>query len=181
MKIILPLLLLALAAPAFAQAQGAGPEATVGCGSPKVDWDVTTDNNSHTTAAPDATKAHVYFIQDDTNYIPHPRPSTRFGIDGQWVGATHSNSYFFVSVDPGDHQVCIEWQGMVGAGGLRKQSYLEFTAVAGADYYFDADDIYSGGQHSSAQPMVVFTPMDRDQAMALMSRYAYATSTPKTK
>jgi uncharacterized protein DUF2846 len=191
MKLFFAIVILAIAAPAIAHAQAtippptgpqasaAGPQATDGCGSPKVDWDVTTDEKNHPTAAPEATKAHLYFIQDDSQYVPHPRPTTRFGVDGQWAGATHSDSYFFASVDPGEHRVCIRWQGAVGAGGERKETSLDFTAEAGSDYYFTAHDIFAGPPNSNAPPFVMFRQIDSDEALAMMSRFAFATSTPK--
>jgi hypothetical protein len=194
MKTFLAVIILAVATPAIARAQvsippangpqaaPAGPQATIGCGPSNVNWDVTTDEKNHPTAAPEPTKAHLYLIQDDTEYVPHPRPSVRFGIDGQWVGATHSNSYFFVAVDPGEHLVCINWQGMVGAGGQHRESVLHLTAEAGTDYYFTAHDVYHGGgpgPYTGPPPFVVFTQINSDQAMMMMSRYAYATSTPK--
>ena len=33
-----------------------------------------------------------------------------FGIDGAWTGASHGNSYFSVSVDPGVRHVCVATQ-----------------------------------------------------------------------
>jgi Protein of unknown function (DUF2846) len=195
MKTLLAIVLFAIATPLIAQAQvtippagpqaePTGPQASAGCGSLKEDWDVTTNDKNHPTAVAEPTRAHVYFIQDDAEFIPHPRPSTRFGIDGQWVGATHSNSYFFVSIDPGEHSVCMAWQGSVGAGAQRKEFALHLTAEAGQDYYFAAHDIFTGaavgpGGRPDEGPFPVFKPLDHDRAMLLMSQYAYATSTPK--
>jgi hypothetical protein len=193
---VLAVAIFAIATPAIARAQVTippangpqaapnGPQATIGCGPSNINWDVTTDEKNHPTAAPDPAKAHLYLIQDDTEFVPHPRPSVRFGIDGQWVGATHSNSYFFVAVNPGEHLVCINWQGMVGAGGPHRESVLHLTAEPGTDYYFSAHDVFSGGgpgpgPHPNTQQFVVFTQINSDQAMLMMSRYAYATSTPK--
>jgi hypothetical protein len=193
MKTFFAIVLLAIATPAVVRAQVTippangpqvtGPQASAGCGDPKENWDVTTDDKNHPTAAPEPTRAHLYLIQDDSQYIPHPRPTVRFGIDGQWVGATHSNSYFFVSLAPGDHRVCINWQGMAGAGGngRHSESVQSFTAEAGQDYYFSAHDVFTGDPngHNNEPPFVVFKPLDSDEGLMLMSRFAYATSTPK--
>ncbi|MGB6429082.1 MAG: DUF2846 domain-containing protein [Candidatus Acidiferrales bacterium] len=191
MKTLLAIILLTIAAPAIAHAQATippptgpqvtatGPQSASGCGSPKEEWDVTTDEKNHPTAAAETAKAHLYFIQDDAQYIPHPRPTTRFGVDGEWAGATHSNSYFFAAVDPGEHRVCVSRQGMNGAGGARRESSLDFTAEAGTDYYFSARDIFSGPPNPGPPPIVVFRQINSDEALGLMSKFAFATSTPK--
>jgi hypothetical protein len=69
---------------------------------------------------PASGKAIVYFLQDDLKYGARPRPTTRFAIDGNWFRATHANSFFYVSVDPGDHmfvpignRMTSAWVGLV--------------------------------------------------------------------
>ena len=57
-----------------------------------------------------ASGAVVYFIENDAEFTSTPKPTTRMGIDGRWVGATHGNSYLFMTVDPGEHHLCASWQ-----------------------------------------------------------------------
>jgi hypothetical protein len=38
---------------------------------------------------PESGKALVYFIEDDSTFNSSPKPTTRAGIDGNWVGVTH--------------------------------------------------------------------------------------------
>jgi hypothetical protein len=45
------------------------------------------------------------------------------GLDGEWVGATQRNSYFSLSVDPGEHHVCATEGGQLFA-------FAHFTAEA---------------------------------------------------
>src|SRR6185312_9705018 len=84
-----------------------------GCGPAAVHFEVKTEKH-HLPVRPENGKALVYFLQDDTQFQSRPRPTSRIGIDGTWVGATKSNSYFYVSVDPGEHDLCSSWQSFVG-------------------------------------------------------------------
>lgn len=77
-----------------------------GCGPASVKLDVSTTKQRPAAPEIQAGKALVYFLQDDLKYNATPRPTTRFAIDGTWVGATHANSYFYVFVDPGEHHLC---------------------------------------------------------------------------
>jgi hypothetical protein len=70
-------------------------------------FEVTTLKSQHPVVQPDAEKAVVYFIEDDDSAYPWGRkPTIRAGLDGSWVGATHSNSFFYFSVAPGEHHLC---------------------------------------------------------------------------
>ena len=63
--------------------------------------------------------------------------TVRFGMDGAWVGANHSNSYFALPVDPGVHHLSASWQSSLGR--LKKNVDLtSFTAESGQVYYFAA-------------------------------------------
>lgn len=57
--------------------------------------------------------------------------TTRWGLDGAWVGAGYRNSYFFFSVNPGDHHLCAGRQAF-----SKPSAALSFTAEAGKTYYF---------------------------------------------
>jgi len=81
-----------------------------GCGPANVKFNVKADREKLALPAADSTKAVVFFLQDDVKFESKPRPTTRFGIDGNWVGATQANSYFLVFVDPGEHHLCASWQ-----------------------------------------------------------------------
>jgi hypothetical protein len=179
MKTLFAIMVLAVASPCIAQAQSTGTAAAPGCGPDAGQFDVKTDQNQHPTAAADATKVHIYFLQDDDEFLSMPRPTTRFGVDGTWVGATHSNSYFYVAVGPGEHHLCASWQGFVGGGlgSQRREAALHFTAEAGTDYYFRAKDIY--GPKTGGPAVVLLKPLDSDEAQLLMSQFSFSTSTPK--
>ena len=147
-----------------------------GCGPENVKFDVKTESKQHPMPAPEAGKALIFFLQDDAKFESRPRPTTQFGIDGAWVGATQANSYFYVSVDPGEHHLCANWQSFVGAGPIRPTAALHFTAEAGKAYCFSAQDIFRT-DHPPAE--VVLEALDTDEAQLLMSSFAFSTSQPK--
>ena len=107
MKIVLALLSCFVA---VVLTQPVASQTAPGCGDPRIKFDVTSARSRRPLPKPEAGKAIVYFLQDDSEFNSHPRPTTRFAIDGIWVGATQSNAYFYVSVDPGEHHICAGWQ-----------------------------------------------------------------------
>ncbi|MGC2330406.1 MAG: DUF2846 domain-containing protein [Candidatus Acidiferrales bacterium] len=160
--------------PVVAQGQPTGVAAAPGCGPAKIEFDVKTEKQ-HPVMQPAPGKALVYFLQDDAKFESTPRPTTRFGLDGAWGGATHRNSYFYVSVDPGEHHVCANWQNFVGFG-ARSTAAMHFTAEAGGVYYLRARDVF----HRNHPPAVVeLGSLDGDEAQLLMSMFSFSTSQPK--
>jgi hypothetical protein len=99
MKAVFILMLLTLSA--FAQQEA--PVAAA-CGPKDVKFEAKLDDSQHTLAQPEAGKTLVYFIQDigAVNCIGGCM-TTRIGLDGAWVGANQHNSYFSMSVEPGEH------------------------------------------------------------------------------
>lgn len=172
---------LILMCPALASAQE-GP----GCGPANIKFDVSTKKTQLSTVARDSGKAFVYFLQDDLKYDSAPRPTTRFGIDGAWVGATHANSYFSVAVDPGEHHLCANWQsdtiGLSWIGPKRSTAAAAFTAEAGKSYYFRAEDIArrnDPGGPIISEPEVRLMAMDTDEAQVLINSFSLSSSHPK--
>jgi hypothetical protein len=139
---------------------------TPGCGPPVVKFGVTTGREHHP-AQPEAGKALVYFIQDDSYFSKLPRPTTRMGIDGEWVGATHANSYSYVSVDPGVHHLCASWQPTDLDHGT---GTLHFAAEAGGIYFFTVKNRITN---------ISFVSSDSDEGQFLISRFVLSTSRPK--
>jgi hypothetical protein len=177
MKLLSAMVLLAFTSQAFGQTQSSGPQPATGCGAAKIAFDVKTNDKQHPAVQPDTGKANVYFLQDDAEFLSRPRPTTRFGIDGSWVGATHGNSYFYVSIDPGEHHLCASWQGLVVLGPQRREAAFHLTAEAGNNYYFQAKDIVS--QEEKRPAVVLLKPLDSDEAQLLMTQFSFSTSNPK--
>jgi hypothetical protein len=155
------LIALLFASCAFAQEPSA--VATASCGPKDASFDVKLDKTQHTLAQPDPGKALIYFIQE--------KGSDGFiGLDGAWVGANKSSSYFAVSVEPGEHHVCADVRTPRGIPGV-PMGFLHFTAEAGRVYYFDARPVYGWYLFLGA--------VDSDQAKYLIASYPMSVSTPK--
>jgi hypothetical protein len=166
-----------LSSPLIAQDQPAQPAGAPGCGDPVAKFDVQT-GKGQSLAQPDAGKALVYFIEDDSNFGSFPKPTTRAGLDGNWVGATHGNSYLYFSVDPGVHHLCASWQSSVILGKGHVTAAAHFTAEAGSVYYFEVKNKFFRAD-TAAMTDVTLTPMDSDEGQMLANKYRFSSSHPK--
>jgi hypothetical protein len=163
--------------PAMAQDNIAGPSGTPGCGDASIKFNVKTAKGRHS-ATSEAGKALVYFIENDENYQSVPKPTTRAGLDGKWVGATHGNSYFAFSIDPGVHHLCASWQFSAITGLGNKMAATRFTAVAGGVYYFEVKDTFLQTEGLPIKEIKLI-PLDSDQGQLLANMYALSTSQQK--
>lgn len=165
----------------LAQDKVAAPAGSPGCGDDAVRFEVKTDKGQHP-AKPEAGKALVYFIEDDSNFNSTPKPTTRAGLDGNWVGATHGNSFLYFSVDPGVHHLCASWQfggshsfaAMllgVSTGQDGKAAALRFTAEAGGIYYFKVKNIYFTTDSTPRVDMSL-NALDSDEGQLLANKFA---------
>jgi Protein of unknown function (DUF2846) len=187
MRASLLALLLASAFVSFANASPARAKqknswGAPGCGPAEIKFDVKTDEARHAAPAPEAGKALVVFLQDDAEFGSRPRPTTRFAVDGTWVGATHANSFFYVAVGPGEHHVCANWQNRVSLFKLtRATAAAHFTAEAGKTYYFRGRDIAITGEGGAvvSEPEVKLAPLDGDEAQILMRSFTLSVSHAK--
>src|ERR1035437_9266379 len=106
MKVAMVALLFA----ASALAQGPSAVAGVACGSENVSFKVKLDDTQHTPSQPEPGKARIYFIHESGAPWQLGYPTSKEGIGGTWGGANHGNSYFSVSVAPGEHHLCATLQ-----------------------------------------------------------------------
>jgi hypothetical protein len=162
MRIVL--IMMFLAAAAYAQDQTA--VAAAACGPPDPNFEVKLDKSNHTLVQPEPGKARVYFIQD----IGHVScigacVKTNIGVDGTWVGAVRRNSYFSVSVEPGEHHMCANTGSVI--------ALAHFNAEAGKVYYFRARAFGSENQR-----LFDFDPIDSDHAKYLIASYPLSVSHP---
>jgi hypothetical protein len=163
MKIALVALL--LAASAFAQEPSDGVASA--CGPKDASFDVKLDKTQHKLVQPEPGKALVYFIQETGG------AASKIGLDGAWVGANKSSSYFAVPVEPGEHHVCADVSTPRGIPGV-PVGFLHFTAETGRVYYFDARVVYGH------VPYLFLGAVDSDQAKYLIASYPLSMSTPAT-
>jgi hypothetical protein len=167
MKIVIATLL--FAASAFAQAPPA--VSTAACGTQKVSFSVKLDESPHTPAQPEPGKALVYFFHDAGTSITVGYPTAKVGIDGAWAGANHGNSYFYVSVEPGEHHVCATLQSSLVA---QRLELAHFTAEAGKVYYYRTRLVMS-----RSMELLEIDPIDSDQGRYLTDFFPVAVSHPK--
>jgi hypothetical protein len=174
-KTMLAIFLFAL--PSFAQDQAPVARAAAGCGPSETQFDVKTDKNNHPVAQPEAGKALVFVIEEerrDPDYTYIGAVTTRVGLDGAWVGANHGKSYFFFTVAPGEHNVCVNWQSALGK--LAKLgAAVNLTAETGKVYFFRA----SVEERKERQPAVHLEPVDSAEGQFLISASAHSTSSAK--
>jgi hypothetical protein len=167
MKIALVLLLLTAAA--FAQVVPTA--STAACGHDTVSFKVKTDESQHTLTDPEPGKARVYFVQDAGTTIGLAYPTVKMGMDGQWVGANRLNSYFSVSVEPGEHHVCVMLQSSLLA---QRVELAHFTAEAGKTYYYRTRIVMS-----RSVELLELEPIDSDQGKYLVALFPLSVSSPK--
>ena len=112
---------------AFGQDKAAISAAEGACGPRAVHFKVTADKSGHPTPIPENGEALIYVVQKDS-------ATTRVGADGKWIGAARRGTYFFASIDPGEHHLCA-----IGRIGLWSHvSLRELKAKPGETYYFVA-------------------------------------------
>jgi hypothetical protein len=170
------LVVLLFATTAIAQKNAPPTASAPGCGTTQIKFRVKSDKAQHPTAKPEKDKALIYFLEDDSSFESHPLPTTRVGVDGEWVGANHGDSYFYVSVDPGEHHLCASWQSFVGVGAHETSAAAHFTAEPGQTYYFRVRNTWLR-EHGVTR--VELTPLDSDEGQLLASRFAFSESQRK--
>ncbi|MGA9055545.1 MAG: DUF2846 domain-containing protein [Terriglobia bacterium] len=170
------LLIFLMASAVLAQAQTGEKRAAPSCGPDRVKFNVKTEKGRPLVGQPDAGRALVYFLEDDSEYRAYPKPTTRLGVDGEWVGATHGNSYFYLSVDPGEHSLCAREQRLVGLGPPLADATADFKAEAGVTYYFKAMLIMKNPTPLTPRYYIMkLEPVDSDEGQILARQYAFST------
>jgi hypothetical protein len=164
--------------PTPAQASGAsqGNPYTPGCGPGDEKFDVKTDNTPQPDPAPEPGKAIIYFVQDDRFFSSRPRPTVMWGVDGSWIGATRTRTYFHITVDPGEHHLCARWQTAVIISADRQTAVAHFTAEPGGIYYFRAQNLY---WRNFSEAAVTLDPIDSDEGALLASQSGLSIATAK--
>ena len=165
-----------LALPVFAQNKLTDTALTPACGPDDAKFAVKTAKSGRPAIQPDEGKALVIFVEDDSEFASHPKPTTRTGLDGNWIGATHGNSYFSFSVDPGEHHLCASWQTSIIVGQGHKTAAAHFTAEAGTVYYFRAKNTWARDVGTAD---ISLKPLDSDEGQLLTSKFSLSTFHPK--
>jgi hypothetical protein len=167
MRSVLVLMLLAVSA--FAQEQ---PGAVAAACGPKEAFEVKLDQSQHTLVQPEPGKARVYFVQDIGAVNCLGGCETKIGLDGAWAGANKQNSYFSVSVEPGEHHVCVNLSPQFSPPTV---AFAHFTAEAGKVYYFRTRPFLAKDQ------LLNIDPIDSDEAKYLIASYPLSVCSPSRK
>ncbi len=118
--------------PLLAQDDVAAARTAAGCGPRAEMFNVQTTDLKHPVGQTEPGKALVYFFVD---FVGN---TMRVGVDGKWVGATHDRSYFFVQLDPGEHDVCLLGSSRLPIGASesdRPGEAMHLKMDAGKTYY----------------------------------------------
>ncbi len=159
-------LIMLFAASASAQVPPVG--STAACGHENVSFKVKLDESQHTLAQPDPGEARVYFLHDAGTSITLGYPTVKLAMDGAWVGANHGNSYFSVSVEPGEHHVCVTLQSSLVA---QRVELAHFTAEAEKVYYYRTQLVTS-----RSVELLELEPIDSDQGKYLIATFPLSVS-----
>lgn len=164
----LMLMLLISAAPALGQSQKADLRAASGCGPATMRFEVKMDKKQHALSQPEADKALVYVIQQGRPLGADFTVTTRVGLDGNWVGANHGESYISFEANPGDHQVCVDWQSSLKSRQRLSQA-MQLTAEAGKTYYLRAEVVMSQATEAHDELLRLGT-VDKAEGILLLSK-----------
>lgn len=168
------LLSLLFASPVLAQDSAQATLEAAGCGPSNVWFDVKTEKKLHPAPQPDAGMGLVYVIGDSSaDHVSFSirAPVKRFGVDGRWVGANGYRSYFFFSVEPGDHRLCTNVQSKLQRQVKSSTAATSFTAEAGRSYYFRTKT----PERPVSVNEVKLVPVDAAEAQVLLSAAAFST------
>jgi len=178
------LVLFVFAVSAFAQDHAAIVTAQSACGPKTVTFDAKQDITQHPTPQPEPDKAVVYVVEDlgqcsdcgGASFTPKDVEDAvvKVGMDGGWIGATRGNSYLWISAEPGEHHMCLNWQSSL-AERSRAFAMINFTAEAGRIYYFRAR-LFPGGNGDYSFDL---DPVSSDQGKYLVASSAFSISRPK--
>ena len=152
-----------LACCAFGQDKAAISVAEAGCGPDNTELSMTTDESRHPTPAPDNGKALIYVVQRTTGTF-------KVAADGKWLGALKGGHYFYTTVDPGEHHLCVKghlplWKGL---------SLHQLNTKQGETYYFFVHVVAGGGYNE-----LTLTELDPDEGKELVARSKFSTSQVK--
>jgi len=141
------------------------------CGSENADFHVKLSDAQHAPSQPAPGMAIVYFIHEAGNSFTFGYPTSKIGIDGAWAGANHGNSWFSVSVAPGEHHLCAALQSSLLG---QRVELVHLTAEAGKIYFCRTRLVMSRSVELSE-----FQLLDSDQGNYLLASFQLAISTPK--
>ena len=111
------------------------------CGKGNVNFSVTTQPGAAAPDNPKTNEAQIVFIEtiekEGMGLCIGCGVTTRFGVDGSWVGANNGGTYFVYDVPAGEHHLCANWQSRLSMFN-KNVGVAEVNAEPGKVYYFEA-------------------------------------------
>lgn len=93
------------------------------CGTESVNYTAQTDKKNHPTPDAPADKAMIYILRPT---IIGYKIKSKLAVDGVWTGVNRGRTYFYFTLDPGEHYFCSESEN---------QDYLALKVEAGKTYF----------------------------------------------
>jgi hypothetical protein len=93
------------------------------CGTEEVNYDAKTDKSERPLPPQPADKALIYVVR--TAMIGY-KIHSKLAVDGKWMGVNRGGTYFYFTLDAGEHFFCSESEN---------QDYLPLQVEAGKTYY----------------------------------------------
>jgi hypothetical protein len=128
---------------------------------------------------PETDKALVYVIQDRRLVADCLKcnPTVRIGVDGNWVGAQHHDSWLSFSVQQGVHHLCADLQAMEKeqSADPKRISLTSFTAEPSTVYYFRVRTT----NDTVGWTTVDIEAINRDEGELLVTSYPTSSSVPR--
>ena len=133
-----------------------------------------TDKRQHAVTQPDSGRALVYVIVEERR-DPHAQQfgdiTTRVGLDGDWAGANHGQSYISFAVEPGAHRLCTDGQSRLKAV-QELSGAADLIAEAGKTYYYRAELTIPWADHAANLRL---EEVDGAEGLLLVSKSASST------
>jgi len=162
---------------AFAQVQ-TPPVPQAACGPKNVQFETQTAKGA-ALPQPEAGKGLVYVVEVFEKVVGElGRPTLRVGVDGKWAGADKDNSYMYFSVDPGEHNLCTNWQSHWKRLSS-EAAFTSFTAEPDKTYYFRARITEFAGPGGAANFSLNLEPVTPIEGQYLVAQSSSSVARPK--
>jgi len=149
-----------------------------GCGDDAINFDANWEKDNPGLPALADGKALIVFVETIPDAGLYARTTTRFGVDGAWVGATKGDAYFTFSVTPGEHDLCASMQSAPSGAKKTFTQSATLTAEAGKVYYFEAAMNVIGSQKFGIASFDLAQLSEKDGKYRVKA-WKFATSKPK--
>lgn len=142
--------------------------AMAACGPTQDRLKVSPDSTKQALTQPEPGKALLFIVEDNGfyNHIVGSGITYKVGVDGAWIGGVNRHSpYLAISLTPGEHHLCANWQSRLFADIAAKAVTLaHLDAEPDKTYYFRIRE-----WESHTEVYVDLDPIDGDQGKLLIA------------